>query len=136
MKHIVVASAFLIALTGCDTVTSRYDTLEAARADALFDRGWLPDVLPPSANSIRTSNQLDYNCSEGEFFFLPSEAEMLFNKLSQGAPAASRLDAWDETVSSYTRRGYSAWSYHEEGSTWAFFCQGPKGYCEYLMWSK
>lgn len=130
----IVATALSLALIGCDTVTSRYGTLEEARADRLFERGWLPDVLPASTTAIRTKNQLDLNWSEGEFSFEPSEAKVLFNRLSQGAPTASRLDDWEETVNSYTRRGYSAWSYRDEDSTWAFFCQGPKGYCEYIMW--
>ena len=130
----IVAIALTLALFGCDSVTSRYDTIEEARADGLFDRGWLPDVLPDSANSIRAKNQLDTNWSEGEFSFLPSDADKLFDKLSEGAPPVSRLGDWDETVSRYTSRGYSAWSYHDEESTWAFFCQGPLGRCEYIMW--
>jgi hypothetical protein len=132
----IVAIGIFVTLFGCslDTVTSRYATLEEARADRLFERGWLPEVLPPSTTRIRTENQLDLNLSEGEFSFEPSEANVLFNKLSGGAPLASRLDGWEETVNSYTRRGYSAWSYRDEDSTWAFFCQGPKGYCEYIMW--
>jgi hypothetical protein len=133
MRHIV-AIAFSLALIGCDTVTSRYGTLEEAREDRLFERGWLPDVLPPSTTEIRTKNQLDLNWSEGEFSFRPSEANVLLNRLSPGAPTASRLDNWEETANSNTRHGYSAWSYRDEDSTWAFFCQGSKGHCEYIMW--
>ncbi|WP_235318649.1 hypothetical protein [Lysobacter sp. A03] len=131
MKQIVAIGVCLV-LLGCapTTVTSRYVTLDEAKADRLFERGWLPDILPPSTNTIRTENDLDLNLSEGEFSFVPAEAEPLFGKLSPGAPSAIVL----QTVSSYRRRGYSAWSYRDEDSTWAFFCQESKGHCEYLMW--
>ena len=135
MRRIVVVGIFFV-LFGCalDTVTSRYATLEEARADRLFERGWLPDVLPPSTTKIRTENELDLNLSEGEFSFEPAEASALFKQLSRGAPPTSRLADWDETVDSYTCRGYSAWSFRDADSTWAFFCQASKGYCEYRMW--
>ena len=135
MKRIV-AIGMLLSLCGCApyTVTSRYATLEEARADRLFERGWLPEVLPASTTGIRTENDLDVNISEGEFSFEPAEASVLFNRLSKGAPPTSRLADWEETVRSYVRRGYSAWSFRDEDSTWAFFCNAHKGYCEYLMW--
>ena len=135
MRHIL-AAGWVLLLSACmlDTVTSRYANLEEARADRLFERGWLPDVLPPSTTQIRTSNELDLNLSEGEFSFNPGERELLFTKLSAGAPPDSRLADWDEIVSEFAGRGYSAWTYRDEGSTWAFFCQESKGYCEYHMW--
>ena len=135
MRHIFT-NGFFFALFGCalDTVTSRYATLEEARADRLFERGWLPEVLPPSTTKIRTENELDLNVSEGEFSFEPAEADVLFNKLSKGAPPASRFADGDGAISSYTGRGYSTWHFRDEDSTWVFFCQASKGYCEYLMW--
>jgi len=137
MRHMFSAGVFLV-LLGCavdlDTVTSHYASLDEAKADSLFERGWLPDILPPSANTIRTENDLDLNLSQGEFSFAPAEAQLLRGKLSQGAPSVSRLDDWELTVNSYARDGYTAWSYRDDDSTWAFFCQEPKGHCEYFMW--
>lgn len=130
----IVAIAVTLALIGCDAVTSRYDTIQEARADGLFDRGWLPDVLPPSTHSIRTTNELDLNWCDGEFSFQPSEADLLFVRLERGAPTASRLDDWQATVNTYASRGYSAWSYRDAEATWAFFCEELEGRCEYIMW--
>ena len=73
----------LIWLLPNDIVTSEYATLEAARADHLFGRGWLPDILPLSAYDIRTSNNLDIDTSEGEFSFDPSEYKVF---VSHGRP--------------------------------------------------
>lgn len=135
-KRIVVAIGMLLALCGCEpyTLISRYATLEDARDDRLFERGWLPEVLPASTTGIRTENDLDLNISEGEFSFGPADARLLFRNLSRGAPATARLAGWQETVSAYGRRGYSAWSFRDENSTWAFFCKAQLGHCEYPMW--
>ena len=53
----LVAIAVLL-LFGCDVVTSRYATLHNARQDRLSERGWLPDILPPSMRYIRVSNNV------------------------------------------------------------------------------
>ena len=128
-----------VLLSGCDylspTVNDHYATLADARADELFDRGWLPDVLPESTVDIRTSNNLDLNYSVGEFSFAPSDAPKLFGRLSAGAPASSPFDSWSQTVTDYKEDGYSAWSYTDsDNDTWAFFCQERKGKCDYFFW--
>ena len=135
MKRIV-AIGVLLSLLGCEpyTVTSRYGTLEEAKADRLFERGWLPEVLPASTTKIRTENDLDVNISEGEFSFNPADADWLLKRLSKGAPTTSRFAGWEATVGSYASRGYSAWSFRDEDSTWAFFCKAQDGHCDYIMW--
>jgi len=61
----VMRSALLLivvcVLTACEVQTTRYDTLQAARDDQLFERGWVPDVLPESTRSIVESHDLDTN---------------------------------------------------------------------------
>ncbi|ARP40470.1 hypothetical protein [Vibrio syngnathi] len=58
----------LVLLSGCsDVVSSEYSTYEKAKEARLFDRGWLPDLLPESTLSIKVSNDLDSNTSEGSF---------------------------------------------------------------------
>ncbi|MEZ9600431.1 hypothetical protein AB4232_16660 [Vibrio sp. 10N.286.46.A8] len=58
----------LLLLSGCsDVVSSEYSTYEKAKEERLFDRGWLPDILPESTLNIKVSNDLDSNTSEGSF---------------------------------------------------------------------
>lgn len=62
----VLVSALILALLtvwipGCDVQTNRYATTHAARADGVFERGWIPDVLPPSAHGIVETHDLDTN---------------------------------------------------------------------------
>jgi hypothetical protein len=53
-------------------VTRQYQqTYDAAVADHLFDRGWLPSLIPRSSFAITTSNDLDHNASTGESRFRP-----------------------------------------------------------------
>ena len=124
----------LVVIPG-DVVTSRYATLNDARGEELFGRGWLPDILPASSHSIRTENNLDLNTSVGEFSFSPPDY----------AAFASRLRPYDsslETVSSdlkkevqkMQRQGFQPGIFIEDNSTWLFFCQTERGYCEYTMW--
>ena len=93
MRKVRWRRAFAGALTGllplsfvaaCSDTTSvmRYDTVAAARMDRLFERGWLPDVLPPSAGPILEAHDLDSNgrCATARF---PSESfEVIASALS------------------------------------------------------
>jgi hypothetical protein len=48
---------------------NNYPTLEAAQSDLLFERGWVPDVLPAGAGPIVEAHDLDTNarCSKSVF---------------------------------------------------------------------
>lgn len=134
MRHIFAIAAAAI-LVGCssDVVTSNYATLADARADELFGRGWLLDVLPQSARDIRATNDLDLNVSDGEFSFDPADSAQLFKQLHKGGPNALDPDRVS-TIEAYSRRGYSVWHLEADRTTWVFFCQASEGHCVYTMW--
>ncbi|MBY3788959.1 MULTISPECIES: hypothetical protein [Photobacterium] len=53
---------------GCsEAVTNKYVTYAQAKEDKLFERGWLPNILPESTTNIVVTNDLDSNRSMGEF---------------------------------------------------------------------
>jgi len=137
MKGLLGALVLCMAMAGCETevVEHRYPTLADARADHLFERGWLPDVLPPSSVDIRTVNNLDVDTSSGSFGFQPSEASLLFGRLSAGASMKAPFSGWPATLADYEKRGFTAWSYRDQYSHWAFFCKSGAGRCEYTTWS-
>lgn len=58
-----------LVLTSCEVQTTRYETVAAARADQLFERGWVPDVFPASAGPVVETHDLDTNerCSRVSF---------------------------------------------------------------------
>jgi hypothetical protein len=136
-QHVKLVGTALLALlfASCtDIVTSRYQTLAEARADELFGRGWLPDVLPPSAVDIVTVNNLDINTSHGEFAFAPAEAPQLFRRLKPGAPARIPDHAASDVRDAQRRKDVSVWWLHQNDTTWVFMCRAAKGRCEHLMW--
>jgi uncharacterized membrane-anchored protein len=115
ISHIALTVFVALLMCGCsDTVTSQYDTRADAEADRLFDRGWLPSIIPPSSNKITTKNDLDLNISEGEFYF----------DLSDTTEFIRHLSASD---------GSSSYTYEEGNSIWIFDIDSKSGYCRYLM---
>jgi hypothetical protein len=56
-----------LALAGCggDVLTKRFETLDDAKAQRAFERGWLPPVMPESARGIVETNNLDLNIGTG-----------------------------------------------------------------------
>ncbi|MDX6084051.1 hypothetical protein ACLMM6_13790 [Xanthomonas campestris pv. incanae] len=136
MKYFIAISGLTV-LSTCtlDVATNRYATLADARADQLFGRGWLPDVLPESSFNIRTINNLDLNTSDGEFLFRPDDSHHLFQQLHRGAPKNVRSPEHSDTISAKEHRGYSVWSLQKDQTTWVFFCRAADGRCIYTMWS-
>lgn len=63
----------LIAVSCCtacgETSVTRYETVRQARADTLFDRGWVPDVLPEDAGPLIEVHNVESNerCTFAQF---------------------------------------------------------------------
>ena len=125
-----------ILLTGSvpEVVVDHYGTLDEARADGLFERGWLPDLLPASTTAIRTSNDLDLNRSTGRFCVAPRDVAAFTARLRAGAPAAAPIAALPAVVARYAQDGFAAHTHEGEAATWVFFCKAATGECQYLSW--
>lgn len=117
-----------------DVVTTKYASVTAARKDELFGRGWLPDVLPPSARDIRVSNNLDLNTSEGEFSFDAKEAGALKAKLIIHEIPQAPFENWNGYVEKKRKAGFEIAGYSNDASDWVFLCKYQHGECEYVMW--
>jgi hypothetical protein len=132
----IVAIFVALVVAGCDTVTTHYATISKARQDRLFERGWLPDVLPDSSRDIRVANDLDTNVSGGYFYFSPDDAPKFQRHVTPGAPTVAPLLDWPAERERKRRDGFAESTYQADGSTWVFFCKVDEGYCEYAMWSR
>jgi hypothetical protein len=124
-KMTVVRIPLLLVVTfllgGCsdsDTVTSRYPLRADAEADKLFERGWLPAIIPASSRDIIVSNDLDLNLSEGEFFCSPGEVVEFVRHLQGG---------------DVSEQGYRLYTYTDGGCTWTFVVDAGAGHCKYRM---
>jgi hypothetical protein len=133
LVFLISGFAVLFLLPG-DVVTTKYPTVQAARDDELFGRGWLPDVLPQSARDVRVSNNLDLNTSEGEFFFDAKEAGELKEKLATRQILHAPFENWKGYVEKKRKDGFEIGSYSDEASDWIFLCRYQHGECEYVMW--
>lgn len=62
MLRCLSRAGLVLCIAACsDVQTTRYDTVVDARQDCLFERGWIPDVLPASAVSIIETHNIDTN---------------------------------------------------------------------------
>lgn len=61
MLRTTLLFVLLLTMAACEVQTTRYDTVQMAREDRLFERGWVPNVLPDSARSIVETHNLDTN---------------------------------------------------------------------------
>jgi hypothetical protein len=125
-----------LALVSCDTVTNTYSDLAEARKDGLFERGWLPDILPPSAANIRTSNNLDLNISEGVFTASPSDVSLFRKQLQPGFPPKAPFRNWAARMEQKARQSDWVAHYRWDGMIWVFNCRAGRSSCEYLMWTE
>mgnify|MGYP003424471100 FL=1 len=123
----VLASAMLLLIGGCsDTVTTHYPTRGQAEADILFQRGWLPILIPASARDITTSNDLDINASKGEFWYDPKDTNSFLSLLKPYSGHKPKHDRRYDYVAKQKKEGYEAFEYESENSIWVFLINGEK----------
>src|SRR5688572_1093358 len=73
MRTALVFSTALVSLAlfgGCgENSVKRYATIQDAKKDRLFERGWVPDVLPETAGPLTEVHNIDTNarCALGQF---------------------------------------------------------------------
>ncbi|EIN9357997.1 hypothetical protein JKP10_01435 [Vibrio vulnificus] len=110
----------LLVLAGCsDIVQSHYDNYQQAQADQLFERGWLPDVLPVSTTQIEVANDLDNNTSQGSFVIAEKEMAQFLSQLQPLETAnqyrfESDNSVWIFTLKEAGKVRYQLSEYHSE----------------------
>lgn len=73
-QQICVLAIAISVFIGCgDLQERRYPDLDAARSDAAFERGWLPEPIPSTAADIREAHDLDTNEGWLVLGFAPEE---------------------------------------------------------------
>ena len=130
----VIALAFYHFVT--DVVTNEYAKLADAKRDQVFGRGWLPNILPYSATSIRTSNNLDTNTSEGEFYFDTRDTQIFLDQLRPYSRTDNPFADYLKKLRRMEAKGYTAHEFSNDYSVWVFLCDSKNGHCVYDMWLK
>lgn len=83
MKLLVLVSILMMVIGCSEDITTKYSTYEEAKKDGLFQRGWLPDILPTSTIDIKITSDPDKNSSFGEFFIGHSSLDVFLDKIEQ-----------------------------------------------------
>ncbi|QXC58818.1 hypothetical protein KSS82_12345 [Vibrio mimicus] len=93
----------LVVLAGCsDTVKHHYANYQQAQADHLFEKGWLPPILPSSTTQIELINDLDSNRSEGSFVIAETDLMSFLDQLEATESANQYRFQLDESVWIFT----------------------------------
>ncbi len=112
-----------------DVVRNEYADIAEAKQGQLFERGWLPNILPASTTQIVTRNDLDLNLSSGEFRMDPEDFSKFQAQLKECVK--SRDDV--EELLDYARKGYRPFCYTSNANTWRFYANPTTGHCKYRM---
>jgi len=97
---IVTLILFIFFISCCDVITDTYGTHQDAKDNQLFERGWLPDILPTSTTNIKTQNNFDLNTSKGNFKIPKKDLGKFISKLDHildnnySYTEKSRYDIW------------------------------------------
>lgn len=82
MKNIFMLTALTLFANSCsDVVSSHYVDYQGAVEARLFERGWLPSILPESTTDIETHNDVARNASHGQFRIPDNEIERFLSQL-------------------------------------------------------
>ncbi|WP_411845289.1 hypothetical protein AAFN60_16125 [Roseibacillus persicicus] len=80
-------------------VIDHYSTREETQVDRLFERGWLPEIIPDSTFDQVIQNDLDRNTSTGSFFLEKKDLPaFLANLRETSQPRTYRYQAWTFTL--------------------------------------
>ena len=107
-------------------------THEEARDSGLFERGWLPAIIPTSAREIELRNNVDINTSEGEFRFEPSDAPAFVHEIFLGHDGRAKLGEPSE-IDELKSRGYIDYDFSNNGRCWRFAIHPEEGHCHFWM---
>lgn len=113
---------------------SRYASYQEAEQREVFKQGWLPDILPRSAKSITTRNNLDVSTSEGEFDCDSADLPAFVQKLTPYAGEKSPLVHFEEEVEHQRSQGVTVYQFRKENTLWVFFVKPGRGHVNYASW--
>ncbi len=132
LAALIVGGLFLLSLAFSDIASDTYPTLQEARNKKLFERGWLPDILPPSSHNIETNNNLDLNTSWGKFSFSPNEYSLFESRTGSYSPEFDEVMKTEEATKIKTK-GFAIRTFKEGHTLWVFQCKPQGGVCEYSL---
>lgn len=126
---LALLSAGAVLLHRMDAVTKHYSSRADAETDKLFERGWLPPIIPLSASNIAVTNNPDTNTSAGSFTFDPREAARFTAALTRVEERMTVPRNHDGNI----EPGVTTHTHGNGGSQWTFYISAEKGRCNFVL---
>lgn len=123
-----------LALSGCLDRSDEYDTINDARKNHVFEKGWLPDLLPASTHDLKVATAVEISAGRGKFRFDPKDYRSFSAKLSEYNGVMSKVDDDNDSIRRLLDEGYEARSYSSGPTNWIFLCDQRKAICEFFVW--
>jgi hypothetical protein len=134
IPRIALTALISLALSGCLEKSDEYDTIEEARKNHLFEKGWLPDLLPASTYDLKVVTAVEIPAGHGKFRFDPKEYHDFAAKLEPHEGVMSKVESDNESIRELLDRGYEAHAYSSGTINWIFLCEQRKAVCEFFVW--
>lgn len=134
VREIMLSALFAMALSGCLDRSDHYDDVSDARANHVFEKGWLPDMLPASAYDLRVITNVEVSAGHGRFRFDPKDYRTFFTNLSPYDGVMSKIDSDNKSIKMLLDGGYEAHTYSSGATNWIFLCDQKKTVCEFFVW--
>ena len=110
-------------------VENTYSTRKDAEEDQLFQRGWLPDMIPESARFFWMRNDAEANTSIGTFGFSPGDFEGFAAEMKE----LERSVIEEARQGELMEEGFRAFAFRNQRAEWVFLVHPESGRCEYWM---
>jgi hypothetical protein len=121
----------ILSLSACESSRFSYSTVAEAREAQMFEKGWLPDVLPESAHSIRITTWVDVGRCRGRFDLPESDLAAFLESLTSER-VRFRYDAWQEELKEIEDAGRDVLFYRSDRAVFAFDCDVQTRSCGFV----
>lgn len=133
-SRIALFAVLALILSGCLDRSDEYETVDDARKSHVFDKGWLPDLLPASAYDLKVVTNVEISAGRGKFRFDPKDYPEFLAKLARYEGSMSKIDDDNESIKKLLGEGYEARAYSMGATSWIFLCEQKKAVCEFFVW--
>lgn len=133
-SKIALFSLTALALSGCVDKSDDYETIDDARKSHVFEKGWLPDLLPASTYDLKVITTVEVSAGRGKFSFDPQDYRAFSAKLSTHDGIMSKVDGDNKSIKRLLNEGYEARAYSSGATNWLFLCEQRKAVCEFFVW--
>lgn len=133
-RRIALPALFAVALSGCLDRSDHYDDINDARANHVFEKGWLPDMLPASTYDLKVITTVEDSTGRGRFRFDSKDYRAFSSNLSPYNSVMSKDDRDNKSIEQLLAKGYEAHTYSSSRGDWVFLCNPREAICEFFVW--